>query len=167
MPRWRKEEDDAVAAIGAAREQPGAVYAAWPSLELPDRTLTGQQVKKRWHDIKSKYASNVPSAPASPPEPAKHRKRATPMDERAEAAGVKYENTPDGLREIIANGSPAAAAKARHEIKRHKTTMSKKAGRAEAARAGKVGGGEEQFQEAWIPHFKGNCRLNRMPCTVG
>ena len=55
MPRWRKEEDDAVAAIGAAREQPGAVYAAWPSLELTDRTLTGEQVKKRWHAIKSKY----------------------------------------------------------------------------------------------------------------
>ena len=128
-----------MAAIGAAREQPGAVYAAWPSLELPDRTLTGQQVKKRWHDIKSKYASataNVPSAPASPPEPAKHRKRATPMDERAEAAGVKYEKTPEGLREIIANkdASPAAAAKARHELKRHKTTMCKKVGRAEVAR---------------------------------
>ena len=126
-----------MAAIGAAREQPGAVYAAWPSLELTDRTLTGEQVKKLWHAIKSKYASataNVPSAPASPPEPAKHRKRATPMDERAEAAGVKYEKTPEGLREIIANKDASAAAKARHELKRHKTTMCKKVGRAEVAR---------------------------------
>ena len=55
------------------------------------------------------------------------------MDERAAAVGVQHQPTPEGLREIIKDGDPAAAAEARQEVKRHKLNTLKRVGRAEVA----------------------------------
>ena len=126
MPRWSEADDAAVRAADAARDRAGR-GSAWPEVHCPDRgTISGVEAQKRFHRINSRAAA---------PAPARQTRR-SPIQQRAENAGVNLRPTPSGVREVIADkDAPAAAADAaRFQLRKHQKEVEQVVRRAENKR---------------------------------
>ena len=134
-PRFTARDDAAIEAAAAAR-----TGVAWPeTIELPDRgRISGRDAQKRFARAGARCkpellkVDDVVKPSASPP-PAKRTRRATPMQERAEAVGIIHLPTPPSQRAIVSDPSASAhaVAQARQAIHAHQKARSKKVARAE------------------------------------
>ena len=129
-PLWAKEDDNAIMKAAAERSGPD-----WPkTIVLPVRgAITGTQARKRFHII-NKRQKPIDDQLATPP-PAQRKRRRTPIEDRAKAAGVPFEQTPPSKRAVVANGSPTAAAEARAAIQKVQKSRHLLVARAEARAA--------------------------------
>ena len=120
MPRWTAQDDAAILAAAAARTGSG-----WPeTIDLPDRgRITGKQASMRFARIQARRVER--EEPVQRAEDAdddiepRHRRRLTPMRERAEKVGIPHVPTPQELRDVVADPDVSSAKKRKAKLQIH------------------------------------------------
>ena len=121
MPRWTAQDDAAIAAADAARTRTGK----WPeTIDLPDRgRITAKQARERFSRIQARRVEREEPVQRADDadddiEP-RHRRRLTPMRERAEKVGIPHVPTPQELRDVVADPDVSSAKKRKAKLQIH------------------------------------------------